>query len=366
MAHQYEVTPLLSSARARVLSLIDKDNAVRVWRYAVENLAFPHGKTIAYRAFCVVRDTFGAMAATPEKQLDNVDDAGMELLLRSNDLVVNSEDAVLRAVVHRMTPATPQYEMRASWMSLVRWGRLSQSDLRISLQHLDSDAAKAESSKPWVAAYTRGLQDALCMLINTGEARLRAGNIRRGGFGEHVTVVAAQVAAGSGVHVGPSIMVGADLWQLSVDSGGGSDGKGNAAKNDFLPVTLTRLPAADVAEAAGVAASPAVRVKADLFTFELSHQPNMSAPYDNRQAGFDVWRGAQGYPRKLATQSVVLRRARSPTPDRADASDGVVEFGQAISRSDVAQGYYGRPQRAPNFEGRLGVGVSFTVTDVVG
>lgn len=156
MAHQYEVTPLLSSARDKVLSLIDKDNAVRVWRYAVENLALPHGKTIAYRAFCVVRDNFGAMAATPEK-LDNVDDAGMELLLRSNDLVVNSEDAVLCAVVHRLTPTTPtpQYKIRASWMSLVRWGRLSQSHLRHSLKHLDSDAAKAENSKPWVAAYAR-------------------------------------------------------------------------------------------------------------------------------------------------------------------------------------------------------------------
>lgn len=81
-------------------------------------------------------------------------------------------------------------------------------------------AAAADSSKRWVAAYTRGLQDVLHMHINNGEARLRPGNVRRGGSGEHILVVASTVATGSGVQVSAPLLVGAHLWQLSVDGGG--------------------------------------------------------------------------------------------------------------------------------------------------
>lgn len=96
------------------------------------------------------------------------------------------------------------------------------------IEALDSDTAKEDRAKPWVAAYTRGLQDALCVYINNGEACLRAGNVRRGRSGQHVIVVAAKVTAGSGEQVSSSMMVRADLWQLSVDSGsGGEDGKGS-------------------------------------------------------------------------------------------------------------------------------------------
>lgn len=134
VAHNYEVPQLLASAQDVVLSLTKKDNAVRVWSFAVEHLPFCHGKAIAYRAFSEVRDNLDALAATPEKELNQVDDAGMELLLRSNDLIVRSEDNVKRAVVHRLDGSTDAalYRARAAWMSLVRWGRLAQSNLRCS------------------------------------------------------------------------------------------------------------------------------------------------------------------------------------------------------------------------------------------
>lgn len=341
---------------------------MHVWRYAVDHLAFHQGKTIAYHAFSEVRNNFSKLEAAPEKQLDKVDDTGMELLLRSNDLVVASENNVLNAVVCRLNSASPgaQYKERAAWLSLIRWGRLSQDQLGRAWKHLESDAAKADVSQVWAAAYTRGLQDALGMLVSNGEARLRDGNIPRGGLGRHVIVVAAKVEAGSGVHVSSFMVVGADLWQLSVDSGGGDD-KGKAAGGDYLPVTLTRLPAADVAEAAGVAAPAAVHVKADLFTFALPHRAHVPAPFDSCQAQCDAWSTENGYSRMLASQSAVLRRGESPTPNEvATKSVSTVEFRQAVTRSNADQVYYHTTKRAATFEGRLGVGVAFSLTAVVG
>lgn len=368
MAHQYNVSKLLVCARDQVVSLTNKANAVHVWRYAVDHLDFPHGKTIAYRAFQEVRNYFGDMAAAPDKDehLDKVDDAGMELLLRSNDLVVRSEDTALDAVIHRLNTATPgpQYQARAAWTSLIRWGRLSQARLRGSLKHLDSDAAAADSSKRWVAAYNRGLQDALHAHINNREAWLRPGNVRRGGSGEHVLVVASKVAAGSGVQVSAPLLVGADLWQLSVDGGGEGDAKKTGGAADFLPVTLTRLPPADVAAAAGVATPAAVLVKANLFTFDLRHQASMAAPYDARCAVGDAGSANQ---QTLGSQSVVLRRGPSPARDggATAAAAAAVVFPRAVGRAEPSPYSHYGARRAAACDGRLGVGVAFSLTAAV-
>lgn len=370
MAHQYDVSQLLISARDKVVSLTNKASAVHVWRYAVDRLDFPHGKAIAYRAFQEVRDNFGDMAAAPKKDmhLDKVDDAGMELLLRSNDLVVCSEDTVLDVVVNRLTTATPgpQYQARAAWTSLVRWGRLSQTRLRNALKHLDSGAAAADSSKRWVAAYTRGLQDVLHMHINNGEARLRPGNVRRGGSGEHILVVASTVATGSGVQVSAPLLVGAHLWQLSVDGGGAEDAKKTGGGADYLPVTLTRLPPADVTAAAGIAAPAAVRVKADLFTFELRHQATGSVPGDCDA----VYKARHANHNILGSQSVVLRREPSAAHDGGTtaAAAAAVVFPRAVPRAEPSHQYsynYSYLKRAPSCDGRLGVGVAFSLTAAV-
>lgn len=129
-------------------------------------------------------------------------------------------------------------------------------------------------------------------------------------------------------------------------------------------MTLTRLLAADAAAAAGVAAPAAVRVTADVFTFELSHQTALAAPYDNRNAPYDAWCcTSNGYSRTLASQSVVLRRGQSPAPDEVAAAR--VEFRRAVRRGSQPQASYGHSQRAPTVDGRLGVGVAFSLTTVV-
>eukprot|EP00170_Pyropia_yezoensis_P006489 contig_26473_g6510 len=268
VAHLYDVTSLLSRARDTVVALTNEASAVQVWRYATDHLAFPEGEAIARHAFAQVRDHFQALTGRPS-ELDSLSDASMELLFSSNDLVVDSEDAVLEAVLRRIHSASPgdEYATRCGWLGHIRWGCLSRVMKAKSLARVLSKGPTASDDAVWPAQYTEGLLKALCSHVDNGVSRLHPSNLPRGGAGGHRLMVVAE--GDRCTHVSSILIVGADRWQLRSKMGERRE------QPVVESLNLECLPGgAPTAEAAGVALPAAVRVSVRLFFSDLQHDPS--------------------------------------------------------------------------------------------
>lgn len=360
VAHMYDVSPLLSRATAVVVGLTSQANAVRVWRYAADHLAFPQGQAIAYGAFVQLRTHFDQLKRRPD-ELNSLDDESMELLVSSNDLVVRSEDVVLNAVLARINAATPgaQYATRCAWLDHIRWGRLSRARMVRSLKLVFSSGRTPGSETLRLSRSSAGLFGALYMHINNGEALLHLPNVPRGGAGKHQLTVAAEVDRDA--KVSPTLVVGADRWQLRCKTGGGGD-----SERFIESLTLQRLPGgASVAKAAGLMPPAAVRVSVEVYFRDLKHDSSTAVPYDTiaQQDGQDPCCSCDGhedwnFQDGPSTSTAVLRR--QPSPDAAATVDEM-DLTTAMQGTPSHRARYGC---SPSSVHRLGVDVLFTVTPV--
>lgn len=361
LAHLYDISPLLSRAGAVVVGLTTQANAVRVWRYAADHLAFPQGQAIAYAAFLQVRTHFDELTRRPS-ELDNLDDKSMELLVSSNDLVVGSEDVVLRVVVARINAATPgaQYATRCAWLGNIRWGRLSRQQMVESLKHVLSSRRTPSDNTLWPSRYSAGLLEALYFHVDNGEALLHLSNVPRGGVGKHQLTVAANVDRKA--EVSSTLVVGADRWQLRCKLAGEG-----TSKPLIESLTLQRLPGgASVAEAAGVTPPAVVKVSVDLECRDLKHDSSRKVPYDtieqkHRQTchyRYGVYEEC-GFIAGSSTSSAVLRREQSLDAAAAmDEMDLTTAIQSVLSRHEQCG-------CSLSSASRLGVCALFTVTPVV-
>jgi len=360
IAHLYAVHPLISLASESVKKLTDVTTAVRVWAYAVGNLPFSAGRAVASHAATVVLGAFDQI--TRKRQLGSLADPCFELLVCSNDLVVASETTVLQEITKRyMTARTPaERQVCVGWWGHVRWGQLPHEEMARRLQYVSS--AAGSDRVPWIKPTTDGLLHALSTFVDNGEARLRPANFPRGGTSPHTIEIAVTLKGGDAEQVSEPLVVAADNWRLVVKAR--DSGKTNLS--DFVPIALQRDAACPVAEAAGVQSAAVVCVTASLYTFSLQHARNGNRSAPGYQSSVNKHcRGCGNYNCRAASRTEELRRPEAPTLD--DASTGTVQavFFTEHLRIDgnwCCRSGLGSTVRA--VEGRIGVGISFSVAVV--
>lgn len=359
VAHVYDVTPLLSRAQDAVVGLISLANAVLVWRYAADHLPFPEGDIIAYHAFAHVRDNFEALACR-STELKNLSDSSMELLVSRNDLVVQSEDTVLQAVLTRIKSNSPgaKYATRCAWLGHIRWGCLSREKMAESVHQVLSKGRPAnDTDKSWPALYTAGLLEALCSHVDNGMALLHPSNVPRGGADVHQLMVVAE--GDSCAKVSSTLVVGADSWQLCSKMG-----EKSGSQPQIESLTLQRLPGrAPVANDAGVAPPAVVRVSVKLFFSDLRHNPSRKVLYNTTSQRScdlfdDTYDEYEYCDRRAAVKDVLLRHQQSPN---AAAPVAEVDLTPALVNSLSQRAHFGRSLFC---DGRLGVGVAFSLNPV--
>lgn len=262
VAHLYGVDSLLDRACATVVKLTTTATAVAARAFANQHLPFSAGRTISSAAAKVVGGHFEEVG----EGLVGLADPCMDFLLRSNDLVVASEDSVLSAIIKRVNQSSTLQELRVctGWQSHVRWGQLSKARTAALLEVLH--AGTDDKSDLWVSAYQTGLLDALTTYVDDGMARLRPANVRRGGASAHTIEMAAALNVGDEQRSDP-LVVAAGSWRLVIEAR-----KGDAKSFDpHVLVTLRREATCPVAEAAGVRSADAVNVTGCIYVFSLTH-----------------------------------------------------------------------------------------------
>eukprot|EP00168_Porphyra_purpurea_P004385 TRINITY_DN1518_c0_g1_i3.p1 TRINITY_DN1518_c0_g1~~TRINITY_DN1518_c0_g1_i3.p1 ORF type:complete len:432 (-),score=78.52 TRINITY_DN1518_c0_g1_i3:77-1243(-) len=258
LAHLYGVNSLLNRASAQVVELINTTTAVSAWAYAMQHLPFSASSTIASTAAKVVLGAFDEVA----DDLDDLADPCIDFLLRSNDLVVASEDNVLSTIIERFNQASTLEECRVCpwWLSRVRWGQLSKVTTAAALEFLRSGTN--DKCGLWDSVLITGLLDALATYVDNGAARLRLANVRRGGKTTLAIEMAAELDVGD-EQLSDPLVVAADRWRLVIDAR-------TANVDHFNPhtlVTLRREAECPTAEAAGVQSTDAVLVIGRLYLF---------------------------------------------------------------------------------------------------